>query len=282
MFFKFDALGAPINVRTALIIGGENITNQGIALSRRPHIVIATPGRLRHHLQGPDPPNLSRTKFIILDEADRLLSAGFESELRIILSCLHPNRQTLLFSATMNSTLMELEKIAMKDTLKFDLTKDQKIPTNLIQEYLFMPAQVKLCYLIAILNRYLNQISSSTSSTLLEVDDLIENKQPYHKNNKKSKKRKYDTILSNNNNLPPSNNVKTSSVIIFVGSCKKCQETAEILHQLHIDCVALHSILSQPRRRAALGKFKSQTCRVLVATDLASRGISCYITPLYY
>ena len=81
---QFVAFGAPIGLRTALIIGGVNMTEQSLNLKRLPHVVIATPGRLRAHLEGPDPPSLARTPYLVLDEADRLLSQGFSSELRVI------------------------------------------------------------------------------------------------------------------------------------------------------------------------------------------------------
>lgn len=259
---QFDALGSPLGVRTALVIGGQNIIAQGVELSKRPHVVVATPGRLRHHLESADPPYIRRTKFLVLDEADRLLSTGFETELRVILSQLPAHRQTLLFSATLNSTLVQLETMAMKSALRFDLTTEQKIPATLRQEYLFMPAQVKLCYLVAVL-RNLMTVASEVDRE--EADDDIMAMAKTSKGKKGSKKRKL-SVASTGLTLP-------ISVIIFAGTCKRCQETAEILNQMKIDCVALHSLLTQNRRSASLGKFKSQVCRVLVATDLAGRGL---------
>ncbi len=145
------AFGAAIGVRQALIIGGVEMTEQSKQLAKLPHIIIATPGRMRHHLEGSDPPNISRAQYIVLDEADRLLCAGFSTELKVILSRMKPTRKTLLFSATLTSSLEELETLAMTDTLRFDLTLQQKVPSRLRQEYLFMPAQVKLCYLLAVI-----------------------------------------------------------------------------------------------------------------------------------
>ncbi|CAE7579589.1 DDX49, partial [Symbiodinium microadriaticum] len=60
------ALGSPVGVRTCLIIGGLGIIDQGVALSRMPHIVIATPGRLRHHLESASPPQIARTRYLVL------------------------------------------------------------------------------------------------------------------------------------------------------------------------------------------------------------------------
>ena len=55
----------------------------------------------------------------------------------------------------MTSSLAELEKLAMNDTVKFDLTREQRIPERLIQQYLFIPAQVKFCYLVSVIKKFL-------------------------------------------------------------------------------------------------------------------------------
>jgi ATP-dependent RNA helicase DDX49/DBP8 len=278
---QFGALGSPVGLRMCLIIGGVNMTNQSLALGRRPHIVIATPGRLRHHLEGPDPPNLSKAIYLVLDEADRLLSSGFGSELRAIISKMHKNRKTLLFSATLTESLSELEKMTLSNTLRFDLTLTQKIPSRLQQQYLFMPAQVKMCFLTAVLQGIIaaqnndddDNIGSGISQQLQSIlgDGKISGKPQYKKKKSHGKKR-------HKNNDDDEFSIKTqmkskSSMIIFLGTCRRCQEISEILLQLGFDCVALHSMMSQERRAASLGKFKSNVCRILVATDVASRGL---------
>jgi ATP-dependent RNA helicase DDX49/DBP8 len=261
------ALGAPISVRTCLVIGGLGIIDQGTALSRRPHLIIATPGRLRHHLESADPPDISRARFLVLDEADRLLSIGFESELLSILNRMTPpRRQTLLFSATLTTSLEQLEDIAsLNGTLRFDLTSDQKIPSTLSQQYLFIPSQVKLCYLVTILKKLYEKENENDS----DDEDKRSKK-------KRSKKRISDQGDGGGSDSIVANGSSTSfksSIIIFTSSCKRCQIMAEILLHFGIDCVALHSLLSQSRRAASLGKFKNQMTKILVATDIASRGL---------
>mmetsp|Transcript_35102 Transcript_35102/g.33356 ORF Transcript_35102/g.33356 Transcript_35102/m.33356 type:complete len:520 (-) Transcript_35102:42-1601(-) len=259
---QFSALGAAMGVRTTLIIGGQNMMEQGAALSRRPHIVIATPGRLRHHLESADPPNLSKALYLVLDEADRLLAAGFSSELQVILSKMHPQRKTLLFSATLTQSLTELEKLAGKDTLKFDLTTGSIVPETMIQQYLFMPAQVKMCYLVAVLRSIIDQAEENAENNDEKPNLITEDKFSFKKK-KKSKAAK------------PSNQSKVleHSIMIFVGTCRRCQEISEILMELGIDCVALHSMMPQSRRIASLAKFKSHFTRIMVSTDVAGRGL---------
>ncbi|CAM9967492.1 unnamed protein product, partial [Laminaria digitata] len=87
------------------------------------HVVVATPGRLRDHLQGPAAPALRKCRYLVLDEADRLLAPTFQAELRCIAEALPRSRQTLLFSATMTSNLEDLESLALSDPVKYDLTK---------------------------------------------------------------------------------------------------------------------------------------------------------------
>eukprot|EP01034_Spumella_vulgaris_P032013 gene32013-39546_t len=81
---------------------------------------------MRHHLQSADAPDISKAMYLVLDEADRLLQRGFSTELEIILSKMSKRRKTLLFSATLTSSLEELEGLALNNALRFDLTKTQK------------------------------------------------------------------------------------------------------------------------------------------------------------
>lgn len=85
---------------------------QGLALSRKPHIVIATPGRLADHIQNTDTVSFKGIRFLVLDEADRLLEPSFESDLEAIFSALPAKRQTLLFSATLTDSLERLKELA--------------------------------------------------------------------------------------------------------------------------------------------------------------------------
>jgi ATP-dependent RNA helicase DDX49/DBP8 len=210
-------------------------------------------------------PNLSRSRYLVMDEADRLLMPGFEAELKVILGCMTlPARQTLLFSATMTTSLEKLEDLAaMNNTLRFDLTTDQVIPTSLVQQYLFVPSQVKLSFLVGVIKRCIAQ---------QQADEDSDEELSGHNNKKKRKTESSSKKKSDGDETSESFTLK-SSMIIFVSTCNRCQLVHEVLLQFGIDCVTLHSLLSQNRRAAALGKFKSQISKVLVATDVASRGL---------
>lgn len=286
---QIAAFGTHMSVRQALIIGGVSMTEQSLALTKRPHIVIATPGRLRHHLESADPPCLAKSRYLVLDEADRLLAQGFSSELESIIGAMvHPMRQTLLFSATMTSSLNELEALASAETLRFDLTATQKVPAGLKQEYMFLPAKVKLCFLVALLRKFFEEsasaitadeddgLPSSSSKAVREIcEELLEvngsksklgRLKPLH--GKKKTGVNGGRKTKENNTVPSS-----SSVIVFMSSCQRCAETAAVLNRLGIDCVSLHGMMMQHERSNSLDAFKSRRSPVLIATDVAGRGL---------
>lgn len=109
---QFVALGQAINVRSCVAVGGLDMMQQAADLSSRPHIVVATPGRLCDLMKSSSHGqwNLSKIKYLVLDEADRLLAPSFAQELGFIISAIPQQRQTLLFTATVTSAIMTLRE----------------------------------------------------------------------------------------------------------------------------------------------------------------------------
>lgn len=145
----FNALGSSIGVNSVCIVGGVDMSSQAIALARLPHVVIATPGRLLDHLQNTKGFNLSKIKFFILDEADRMLSLDFEEEINQILAVIPDSsagRQTMLFSATMTSKVQKLQRASLFDPIRVEVSTKFQTPDTLLQYYLFIPAKYKDCY----------------------------------------------------------------------------------------------------------------------------------------
>lgn len=109
---QFAAFGAGMTLHALVVVGGEDMRKQATALSRRPHVIVATPGRLVDHIRS-DPTvraALSRVRFLVLDEADRLLEPAVEPELEAISEALpKKRRQTLLFSATITRGIAALQ-----------------------------------------------------------------------------------------------------------------------------------------------------------------------------
>ncbi|RRT82266.1 hypothetical protein B296_00020389 [Ensete ventricosum] len=151
---QFRALGSSLNLRCTLIVGGMNMLGQARALAQRPHVVVATPGRIKVLLEeDPDIPAVfSKTKFLVLDEADRVLDVGFEEELRVIFKCLPKSRQTLLFSATMTDELRALLEISQNRSYFYEAYEGFKTVDSLEQKFIFIPKNVKDLYLFHILS----------------------------------------------------------------------------------------------------------------------------------
>jgi superfamily II DNA/RNA helicase len=148
------------------------------------------------------------------------------------------------------------------------------IPAGLRQEYIFMPNRVREAYLLCAIrtlmtrggrgktkkNANLNSRGSDWNNTTgkdLDINEIIGDKQEEVEDH------------SNGSNKYP----QAQSAIIFVPTCERAAHISGILSELGIQNVALHSLLSQNRRLASLGTFQSQQVRVLVATDVASRGL---------
>src|SRR4030095_12380255 len=105
-----EALGSLISVPCAGLVGGMDMMPQSIALGKKPHVVVATPGRLLDHLENTKGFSLRALKYLVIDEADRLLDLDFGPILDKILKVLPGERHTSLFSATMSSKVESLQR----------------------------------------------------------------------------------------------------------------------------------------------------------------------------
>ncbi|GLE01305.1 hypothetical protein PINS_up010135 [Pythium insidiosum] len=155
----------------------------------------------------------------------------------------------------MTANLDRLEDMALSNVFKFDATPAVKTVTTLKQHYLFIPLQVKMTYLMYLLSMFQPQDDAEPQ------EDARKSKKPRTKG------------LA----LPDISSTASASsqplMMIFVSTCKMCELVGEIGNEMGTKCVTLHSVMSQNRRLAALGKFKSGLSRVLVSTDVASRGL---------
>ena len=134
----FEALGSSIHLHCTCIVGGIDMMTQSIALAKRPHIIVATPGRLVDHLQNTKGFNLRSLKYLVLDEADRMLSMDFEKEINQILEVIPRERNTYLFSATMTSKVAKLQKASLQNPIKVEVST--KFQTPKVSIYIYRPA----------------------------------------------------------------------------------------------------------------------------------------------
>ncbi|KAJ6995003.1 DEAD-box ATP-dependent RNA helicase 10-like [Populus alba x Populus x berolinensis] len=144
---QFEALGSDIGLRCALV-GGVDMGLQTIALAKRPHIVVGTPGRLLDHLSNTKGFSLRTLKYLILDEADRLLNEEFEKSLDEILTVIPRDRKTYLFSATMTKKVRKLQRACLRNPVKIEVASKYSVVETLRQQLLFCPAKYKECYLV--------------------------------------------------------------------------------------------------------------------------------------
>ncbi|CAJ1957254.1 unnamed protein product [Cylindrotheca closterium] len=152
-----EGLGQAMGATSVCVVGGVSQTQQAIALGRNPHIIVATPGRLLDHLTNTKGFHLRKLKYLVLDEADRMLSLDFEQELNELLQVIPEERRTLLFSATMTSKVQKLQRACLKDPIKVEVSTKFQTPKHLLQNYLFIPAKYKDCYLTYLINEFAGQ-----------------------------------------------------------------------------------------------------------------------------
>ncbi|KAL6880803.1 P-loop containing nucleoside triphosphate hydrolase protein [Trichoderma novae-zelandiae] len=218
---SFEALGALISLRCAVIVGGLDMVPQAIALGKKPHIIVATPGRLVDHLEKTKGFSLRSLKYLVMDEADRLLDMDFGPSIDKILKFIPRERRTYLFSATLSSKVESLQRASLRDPVRVSVSssKYQTVAT-LLQHYMLVPHKRKDTYLIYLVNEFAGK-----------------------------------------------------SMIIFTRTVFEAQRIAILLRTLGFGAIPLHGQLSQSSRLGALNKFKGGSREILVATDVAARGL---------
>ena len=147
---RISRFGRYSSLNVLPVYGGEPINKQIRALERGVHIVVGTPGRTIDHLRR-GTLNLSSTKVVVLDEADRMLDMGFIDDINYILSRVPEGRQLSLFSATIDQSVMNVCHRYMKNPEKILVSKDEIALTQLNQYYMVVNPRNKLEYLLGIL-----------------------------------------------------------------------------------------------------------------------------------
>ncbi|XP_017980727.1 PREDICTED: DEAD-box ATP-dependent RNA helicase 10 [Theobroma cacao] len=164
---QFEALGSGISLKCAVLVGGVDLMQQQIALGKRPHIIVGTPGRLVDHLTNTKGFSLRMLKYLVLDEADRLLNEDFEKALDDILNVIPRDRHTYLFSATMTKKVKKLQRACLRNPVKIEAASKYSTVDTLKQQYRFIPAKYKDCYLVYILT----EMSGCTSMVFTRTCD---------------------------------------------------------------------------------------------------------------
>ncbi|HEY3055945.1 MAG TPA: DEAD/DEAH box helicase [Thermoanaerobaculia bacterium] len=213
-----DVFGVDHNLNTACVIGGVKMKPQIDALRSVPDIVVATPGRLLDHVRQRHV-KLDAIEELVLDEADHMLDLGFLPQIRDVLRRLPRERHTMMFSATMPSSVEMIANEFMRDPQRIDITPEGGAAEGITHRLYLVKPEDKRNALVALLNEELG-------STLVFVRRKIDAEWLYH-------------IL---------------------------QRKGHPVSRIHAD-------RSQGKRVQALSGFRQGEHRILVATDIAGRGI---------
>jgi len=151
-----NQLGKFTGLRSCLLVGGSSMSSQFESLEENPDIIIATPGRLMHHLIEVKF-SLKQVQFCVFDEADRLFEMGFAAQLHEILKQLGEHRQTSLFSATLPKQLVEFTRAGLKDPRVIRLDADSKISPLLQMQFFTVRKDQKCAALLFLLKEVLKR-----------------------------------------------------------------------------------------------------------------------------
>ncbi len=206
--------------RTACLVGGSPYGLQLKRLSQPVDVVVATPGRLIDHLER-GKIDFSRLEVLVLDEADRMLDMGFVDDIKAIAARCPKERQTLLFSATLDGVVGNLARELTRDAQRIEI---EAVP----------------------------HLESKIEQRLLFADNMD------HKN------RLLDALLRG---------VEMTQAIVFASTKRSTEEISDLLSESGFASDALHGDMQQGQRNRALQRLREGRTRVLVATDVAARGL---------
>jgi superfamily II DNA/RNA helicase len=216
---QFGIFGSNLDLKTLAVYGGTGFDAQTRSLKKGMDIVVATPGRLLDHLERGHV-DLSRIEMLVLDEADRLLDMGFMPQVRRILAKLPKERQTLMFSATIDERVKSIASQYLNDPVIISVNTDRIEPKEIEQ----------VVY-------YVNEF---------DKDQLL---------------------------LRLLKELNMSSVVVFTKTRMRADWVFDRLKEASVDAEPIHGDITQVKREKTLRRFKQGEISVLVATDVAARGL---------
>lgn len=207
------------DLKTTAVYGGSSITDQIRSLREKPQIIVGTPGRVID-LINRKALDFSEIHWLVLDEADEMLSMGFKDDLETIMRETPETKQTFLFSATMNKEVERISKNYLTNPHRISVGSINEVKKNITHEYYVLNYRQKKEGLKRLIDANPNQYS-----------------------------------------------------IIFCRTRMETQEVADFLMQNGYAADALHGDLSQAQRDTVMKKFRLKNIDILVATDVAARGL---------
>ncbi len=211
-------LTAHTSLRVATVYGGANMGQQTGQLRRGVDVVIATPGRLMDHMRRRNV-DLRQVNILVLDEADRMLDMGFLPDMKQIIKQTPPQRQTMLFSATMDAAVLNLAAQFQRHPVQIELNHS-KPPAAIRQTLYPVPKHLKTQLLAALLRQ-----------------------------------------------------TGVNSALVFTATKQEADIVTRQLRQVQMQVACIHGDFNQRERIAALEGFRAGRYQVLVATNIAARGL---------
>lgn len=149
----FLELGSKLGINSICLIGGENIENQKDLLKHKPHVLVATPGRLCD-LTKQKCVDLGLTKAVVFDEADRLFDMGFKKEIEFILNKMPDNRQLIMVSATTNMEVLNTAYKFKSMPVEMKLNSEQILVENIDHKIAMITRDEKMPLLVNLLRNH--------------------------------------------------------------------------------------------------------------------------------
>lgn len=231
---KFRQIGSYLKVSVCLLAGGSSVQVDRDLLSKNPQVIVGTPGRINHMMEK-GYLNTSNIKIFILDEADEMLKAGFEEQVRLIYCGIKsPAFQSLLFSATYSPEDLAIIKNMVENPVEIDLRYEDQTLKGIKQYYVNIGSVAKS-----------NTPVAKEQELLVKVHTLID-------------------IFKNQ---------KLSQVMIFINRKSHAAIVHKILNDQGFPCELITSDFEQAERSQTLESFKSGKTRILVSSGLCKRGI---------
>ena len=218
IFGAIEKLGRSHHISATVIVGGSDMQAQIRGLRQRPDILVATPGRLLDHMWN-GTINLAPIKILVLDEADRMLDMGFAPQINQILDALPVERQTLLFSATIQTDVTHLVQTSLNGAVRVMVTPASTTADGVTQALHHTTPQEKTKLLVSLLA------------------------------------------------------TERGTVLVFARTKSRVDRLGQALEQAGHRVAVIHGDRSLPQRLRALDGFKRGQVKILVATDIAARGI---------
>lgn len=248
-------LGKGTDLKTVLLVGGDSLEEQFGLMAANPDIVIATPGRFLH-LKVEMSLDLSSIRYVVFDEADRLFEMGFATQLTEILHALPPSRQTLLFSATLPSSLVEFARAGLQEPSLVRLDAETKVSPDLESAFFSVKGGEKEGALLHILHNVIKMPLGLPKGVAEETEE------------QQSKKRKRGSDRISRKEKPTEH-----STIVFAATKHHVEYLAHLLRHAGFAVSYVYGSLDQTARKIQVDNFRRGRSNILVVTDVAARGI---------